>query len=259
MKPECFFETRIGDALVVTLPMLSDNYTFIVLQGEKAIVVDPAEPEPVLQFLKSRNLALPVVLNTHHHADHIGGNGGLKSATRCRIMGPKDSRIDTLDFPVRDEEILQLGSLKFRVIVTPGHTRTHVAYYAPGMVFTGDTLFAAGCGRLLEGTAGEMWKSLRRLRDLPDNTLVFCGHEYTVENLRFAQQIEPDNLLIRARLEEAMRNEAQGRPNVPATIAIEKQTNPFLRADSESMKAVLDMKKARNEDVFAELRRRKDL
>ncbi|MFH0953584.1 MAG: hydroxyacylglutathione hydrolase [Verrucomicrobiota bacterium] len=260
-KPGPCFETKIGDAVVLTLPILGDNYAYVLVSGHHAAAVDPADASRVSAVLAERKLRLSLILNTHHHGDHVAGNADLKAATGCGIGGPADGRIPGLDRPLGGGSIVDVGRVRLWVMATPGHTRSHVAYCDPvyGMVFTGDTLFAGGCGRLLEGTAADLWDSLCRLADLADETMVFCGHNYTVENLRFAAGLEPANNAVRQRLENAERQEAQGLPTVPSTMALEKATNPFLRAARPELAAALGMKGARPVDVFAELRRRKDV
>jgi hydroxyacylglutathione hydrolase len=237
-------------ALSVTiLPAFSDNYMYLLEWGGEAVAVDPAEPGPVLNRLREQGLTLRAILNTHHHQDHVAGNEAVKAATGCRVIGPRDPRIPALDEPVGDGDEVEIGSLCFSVMGTPGHGRCDVSYVLaspprPPILWCGDTLFVGGCGRLFEGTPAAMWDSLQKLAALPEETQVYCGHEYTVDNLAFALSVEPQNEAVRARLEEVKALRGRNEPTVPSTLFLEKQTNLFLRSpDVQS---------------FAELRARKD-
>jgi hydroxyacylglutathione hydrolase len=229
---------------VVPVPQLADNYAYLLVDpaARTAAVVDCAEAPPVLAAIAQRGLRLLAVLSTHHHFDHVGGNLDLRAAfPDVEIYGSADDapRIPGITRRVSDGDTVRLGSLEGRVIFIPAHTSGHVAYYFPAerTVFTGDTLFAGGCGRLFEGDAAQMMASLARLAALPDATRVYCGHEYTEKNLRFAAILEPGNAALRGKLAtvEALRRDA--RPTVPTTIADEKATNPFLRMDSAELAA----------------------
>lgn len=241
------------------LSAVGDNYIYLISDAGCAAVVDPTAAAPPLAKTGELNLALELVLLTHHHFDHTGGSRELKRAG-CTVVGPDDSRISPLDRPVKESDVVSLGDCKLQVISVPGHTSSHVAYYSAehGVIFTGDTLFAAGCGRVFECTAAEMWNSLQRIRALPDETLVYCGHEYTLENLEFAANLEPNNPDVRKRLEEVRKKCRQGLPAVPSTLALEKATNPFLRVDTEAMRKAAGLPRGPAEDVFAEIRLRKD-
>lgn len=235
---------------VELLPALSDNYIYLLREPRTGAtgVVDPAEAQPVLEALARHGRKLDLVLITHHHADHIGGLAELKAATGCRAVGPRADvhRIAGLDELVGEGDRVAFGALTAEVIETPGHTSGHVSYWFPegDALFCGDTLFALGCGRLFEGDAPTMWRSLGKLAALPEATRVYCGHEYTLSNARFALGVDPDHAELRARVAEIEALRAQGRPTIPSTIGLERRTNPFLRAaDAET---------------FAELRRRKD-
>jgi hydroxyacylglutathione hydrolase len=227
-------------------------------------VVDPAEAEPVLAALRERGRPgrLDLVLATHHHGDHVGGNLALKEATGCRIVGPQAEAagIPGLDRGVAEDDEVELGGVRLRVLETPGHTRGHVSYLVreARAVFCADTLFALGCGRLLEGDAPTMWRSLSKLAALPDDTRVYCGHEYTQANARFALSLDPDDAAVKARAAEVDRARAAGRPTVPSTIAEERATNPFLRAGDAAFRARVGLGNATAEQAFGELRRRKD-
>lgn len=250
---------------ILSIPAMTDNYIFLLRDhatGTTA-VVDPSASRPVLDALASRGWRLDHVLVTHHHWDHTGGNIELKEATGCQVVGSiRDAeRIPGIDIAVEDGEHYAIGEARARVLAVPGHTHGHIAYWFPeaAAVFCGDTLFASGCGRICEGTADEMWHSLRRLRDLPEETLVYCGHEYTLCNLQFAVTVDPDNPALRERLAEVEALRRRRRPTVPSSIGVERVANPFLRADTEAMRLALGMpEEAGPVEVFAEIRKRKD-
>jgi hydroxyacylglutathione hydrolase len=246
------------------IPVLSDNYVYLahdVATGMTA-VVDPATHEEVLEALAEKGWTLTHILNTHHHADHTGGNMALKQATGCTIVGPRADRdrIPGIDVEVGDGESYALGESVAKVFDVPGHTRGHIAYWFgdSDALFCGDTMFALGCGRLFEGTPQQMWTSLSKLRALPGSTQVYCAHEYTKSNAAFAITVEPDNgaLVARKSLIDDMR--ARGERTVPSTLAEEIATNPFLRPDSPDLQRTLGMVGAPLVEVFAETRRRKD-
>lgn len=250
---------------VVVKKAFSDNYIY-VWQYERglAAAVDTGDGEAILKVLHRNNLKLTDILITHSHFDHTGGIKALKSATGCRVTGP-DDRIRAFDRVVGDGEIIKVGENNVKVIGTPGHTSTSVCYYVPAdekgeqpIVFTGDTLFVGGCGRIFGGGARTMWKSLKKLAVLPEQTLVYPGHDYTMENYEFALTIEPDNKTVQKRLQEVKMLVKEGKPTVPSSIGDEKQTNIFLRADNPQVKKALKMPNAETYEVFAELRRRKD-
>jgi len=252
---------------VITIPALGDNFIYLYKYSETdAFAVDPAESTGVLKALKDNGLTLSAILITHHHYDHTGGTGELKRRTGCKIIGGDRRRISGIDSVVEDGQILSSGDAKVQVIAAPGHTSTGVCYYLQssshdesGVLWTGDMLFIGGCGRLLECDARTMWASLLKLASLPDDTLVYCGHDYTLENYEFALTIEPYNQAVLQRLEEIRRQQSEGGQTVPSTMLQEKTTNPFLRADTPQMRSALNMPNAPAEDVFAELRRRKDI
>lgn len=231
-------------------PLLSDNYAYLVhdlLSGQTA-AIDPSEAKPILKSLQEKNWQLTHIFSTHHHWDHTGGNLALKQATGCEVVGYTDDaeRIPGITQKVEDGQRFAWGGETVEVLFIPGHTLGHIAYYFPqsGWVFCGDTLFSLGCGRLFEGTAEQMYASLQRLAALPDDTKVYCGHEYTEANGQFAITVEPDNLMLQQRMAEVKRLRAQALPTIPSTIRGEKATNPFLRATSA--------------EVFAEIRKKKD-
>jgi hydroxyacylglutathione hydrolase len=238
--------------------LLSDNYAWILHDGTAAAVVDPGQADPISRFLRRSKLNLSHVLLTHHHADHCGGVDELKRMYNPAVIGPDDSRMPFVDDRVRDEDERSILTERMSVIATPGHTRTHVVFYFPGIraVFTGDTLFSAGCGRLLEGTAADMLQSMIKLAYL--DASIYCGHEYTEENLLFATTMEPDNKDVWQRLSEVSYMQRRGMATVPSTLVVERTINPFLRTGSPGIRKKLGMEKATGIEVFAELRKRKD-
>ncbi|MGR9052029.1 MAG: hydroxyacylglutathione hydrolase [Gammaproteobacteria bacterium] len=250
---------------IVQLPVLSDNYIFLVHEPEsgQTAAVDPAVAQPVLEALENRSWHLDFVFNTHHHGDHVGGNLELKRATGCKVVGAEGDRrrIPGIDIGLSDGDTFGLGNVRFEILETPGHTLGHIVFYAPTerVLFCGDTLFAMGCGRLFEGSADQMWQSLQKLRDLPEPTEIYCAHEYTQANGRFALTVEPENRALRERLDEVARLRADNRSTLPSTVALERATNPFFRPDVETVQAAMNLNGAPTEDVFAEIRRRKDV
>lgn len=223
---------------VEIIPCLADNYAYLLrLPGTaRAVVVDACEAAPVRAALERGGLTLEAILSTHHHSDHVGGNLELLQAyPRARVYGFRtdSARLPGLTETVDDEMEFEAGGIEFRALHLPGHTLGAVAYLTGDSVFTGDTLFVAGCGRLFEGTAGQMYESLNvKLAGLPDATQVYCGHEYTAKNLAFARHMEPGNAAIRAKGERVAALRARGVPTVPSTMGEERATNPFLRLDS---------------------------
>ena len=216
---------------IVPVNAFKDNYVWTLRDRTHAAVVDPGEARPVLDYLAREKLELVAVLATHHHADHVGGIAELLEKFRVPVYGPRNEPIATLSQPVSEGDtvtIPQLG-VSFSVLDIPGHTRAHIAYYGAGALFCGDTLFACGCGRLFEGTAAQMFASLQKLLALPEDTKVYCGHEYTLANIDFAQRVEPGNAALRRREERDRRLRDAGKPTLPSTLGEEKATNPFLR------------------------------
>ncbi|MDE3115219.1 MAG: hydroxyacylglutathione hydrolase [Pseudomonadota bacterium] len=246
------------------VPCLSDNYAYLITDAVQGLcaVVDPSEAGPVRERLRARSAKLTHILNTHHHPDHTGGNLELKEAFGAPVVGPeKDrARIPGLDVGVGEEAPWQFGSKPVAILEIPAHTSGHIAFIfrEDKAAFTGDTLFAMGCGRLFEGTPAMMWAAMQKLMALPDDMRVYCGHEYTLSNARFALTLEPDNAALQARMREVTELRAKGLPTIPTTIGLEKRTNPFMRPDSPELRRTLGMEKANDVDVLAETRRRKD-
>ena len=223
---------------IVRVPVLSDNYVWLVhdaTSGE-TLVIDPAVAEPVLAAAEARGWKITQIWNTHWHPDHVGGNAQIKAATGCIITGPaaEAERISTLDVQVRGGEVVQLGDVRAMVLDVPAHTAGHIAYHfeTEQVAFVGDTLFAMGCGRLFEGTAAQMYNNMRKLEALGDATAIYCAHEYTLSNARFAVTVEPDNVALQQRVSDVVAARERGEATVPTTIAMERATNPFMRASS---------------------------
>lgn len=247
------------------VPALSDNYIWLLQHGSLALVVDPGQAEPVLDVLRAQGLTLQAILLTHHHGDHVGGAQALQQQTGAPVYGPAMETLPVCDHPVDDGDVITLPNLdiSLSVLGIPGHTAGHIGYFshiagfAP-VIFCGDTLFAAGCGRLFEGTAAQMVESLGKLAVLPQDTLVCCGHEYTLSNLRWAMAVDPDNAMLESRLEQAQQARERGQPTLPSTIGLELLTNPFLRTSHEAVSRAASRhagQPLRNDaDVFASLR-----
>jgi hydroxyacylglutathione hydrolase len=245
-------------------PCLKDNYGVLLHDPSTGTTaaIDAPEAAAVEAALGERGWRLTDILVTHHHADHTGGIAELKKKHLCRVIAPRKeaSKIPNIDVTVREGDVVTVGSLVGRVLETPGHTAGHVSYWfkTDKLAFVGDTLFSVGCGRILEGTPDMMWQSLLKIRNLPADTLIFCGHEYTAANVHFALTIEPKNPALRARAEEVVRLSEQKKPTIPTTIQQEKSYNPFLRADLHSVQGAIDMEGSPPAQVFGVIRARKD-
>jgi hydroxyacylglutathione hydrolase len=234
---------------IVPVPVLSDNYVWLVHDPDsgETVAVDPSVADPVLAEAEARGWRITQVWNTHWHPDHTGGNDSIRDATGCTITGPAEAeRVSRMDRIVAGGDRAKIGGIEAELIDIPAHTAGHVAFYlaSEGVAFTGDTLFAMGCGRLFEGNAGQMYGNMKRLAALPPETRVYCGHEYTLANGVFALTVEPDNPALVRRVEEVRAARQRGEVTLPTTIALERATNPFIRASSV--------------EAFAERRRAKD-
>ena len=231
------------------IPILKDNYTYL-LQSPCGVtaILDPGEAAPVINVLEQKNLTLNFILNTHHHWDHTDGNQALKKKYNAQIVAPEKEkhRIQDVDITMKDGDVFELGSEKAQIIETPGHTLGHVCFYFPDStaLFTGDTVFSMSCGRLFEGTPADMFESFQKIMALPDDTLIYCGHEYTKENAAFCLVQDPGNDDLKARIEDVKTLRAQNKPTLPISLGIEKKTNIFMKTESA--------------EEFADFRRKKD-
>lgn len=249
---------------VTALPAFQDNYIWVIHNDHYAIAIDPGDQAPLHAFLQLHRLTLGAILITHHHRDHTGGNAWLRQHYSCPIYGPHNPRIPTITHRIREPETLDFAELglHLRVIDTPGHTLDHISYYGAKHLFCGDTVFGCGCGKLFEGSPAVMAQSLDKILALPDDTQIYCAHEYTLDNIAFARSIDAHNLALIAR-ETADRNTRKRRqPTLPSTLALEKATNPFLRFHDLDMIAVAESyrgaKLSNPADVFGAIRAAKD-
>jgi hydroxyacylglutathione hydrolase len=245
-------------------PCLQDNYGVLLHDPDTGATaaIDAPESGAVEAALKTTGWKLTDILVTHHHNDHTAGIPDLKQRHGCRVVAPKkeSARVPQFDAVVGEGDTVKVGNATARVIDTPGHTAGHISYWfdADKIVFAADTLFSIGCGRILEGNAAMMWESLLKLRNLPDDTQVYCGHEYTAANIAFALTVDPDNKALRARADEAAALRKAGKPTIPVTIGAEKAANPFLRADDPALAESLGMKGRPAAEVFGKIRGAKD-
>lgn len=250
---------------VELISAFQDNYIYLLREPNSDVVgiVDAGDAVPAIAELERQGLTLTHIFNTHHHPDHVGGNDALKARfPQAVLVGPKSetARIPGMDVTVADGDKVDFGTLSFKVIEVPGHTTGHIAFWTERgeAVFSGDTLFAMGCGRMFEGNAAQMWNSLSKLKWLPSVTRVYCGHEYTMTNARFALTVDPDNETLAKRAAEVESLRAGGKPTIPSTIGLENETNPFFRADEPAIAEAVGMQGADPVAVFAEIRLRKD-
>ena len=249
---------------ISAVPAFKDNYIWILESGGRAAAVDPGDAAPVEEFLSRRGLTLTAVLATHHHADHVGGLPALAARWKCPTFGPAREVAAKLDTRLREGDRFEVPGIgiSLETLDIPGHTAGHIALHGEGMVFSGDTLFACGCGRLFEGTAQQMVESLGKLARLPGGTRIYCGHEYTVANIRFAQAVEPGNRALAERKERDTAKQLRGEPTLPSTIAEELATNPFMRCGEPPVIAAAEKRAGRRlsvpVEVFAEIRQWKN-
>ena len=245
-------------------PCLSDNYGVLIHDAGAGLTaaIDAPEAAAVKAALKEKGWKLTHILTTHHHADHTAGNAELKAETKCTIIGPRNeaAKVPGIDTQVGQGDTFTFGGFKVQVLDTPGHTAGHITYVIPAakVAFAGDTLFAIGCGRVIEGNARMMWESLRKLMALPKETTVYCGHEYTQANAKFALTIEPENAALQARAKEVDALRAAGKPTLPTTIGVELETNPFLRPHVAAIQKRLGMEGKPEWEIFGEIRERKN-
>ncbi len=250
---------------IVPIRAFSDNYIWLLQSGTRAAVVDPGDERPVIDHLERHGLGLCAVLLTHHHADHVGGVKGLLQHHHVPVYGPANERIASVSVPLHGGDRVSLEPIgaAFQVLDVPGHTRGHIAYYGANILFCGDTLFACGCGRLFEGTAAQMLQSLGVLAALPPDTRVFCAHEYTQANIRFALAVEPDNADLQARARQTAELRVRDLPTLPSTIAAELATNPFFRTTKPAVRAAAERFRGATIDddlgVFAAIREWKNV
>jgi len=247
---------------IVTVPCLSDNYAYLVHGPDGTALVDAPEAGPIIAALDARGWSLDTIMITHHHHDHVGGVAELRDKYGCAVIGPaaEEDKLPKLSRSLTPGETGGTGEERFEVIAVPGHTLGHIAYHFPDAqaVFTADSLMALGCGRIFEGTPEMMWESLSRIMALPPETVVYSGHEYTKANAAFATTIEPENQALMLRIEEIEAARAKGRSTAQVPLSVELETNPFLRAGTESVKQAVGMAEKSDPEVFAEVRARKD-
>ena len=249
---------------VLPIRAFEDNYIWLLHDSQHAVVVDPGEASPVLTALVHHGLQLNAILVTHRHGDHVEGIAELLERFPVPVFGPAHEPIPGLTHPVGEGDLIELPDLAvtFKVLDVPGHTAGHVAYYGGNSLFCGDTLFACGCGRIFEGTPPQMYASLQKLARLPENTAVYCAHEYTLSSIRFAKTVEPDNQALLEREKRDKASVAAGRPTLPSTIALEKLTNPFLRCEEPKVMQSVSRYSGKAlltpVEVFAALRQWKD-
>lgn len=246
------------------VPCLSDNFGYLVHDPATGATasIDAPEAAPLIAALEKEGWKLTDILVTHHHADHVGGIAELKQKYQCRVVAPHDAnaKIADVDLRVEEGDVVKVGGLSARVFETPGHTLDHISYVFDDdrVLFAADTLFSIGCGRVFEGTYPMMWQSLKKLRTLPDDYRVYCGHEYTASNMKFCLGIDPTNEALKKRADEVTQLRAVGKPTIPVLLGLEKKTNVFLRADDPAIASAVRLKGFSEDDVFGELRERKN-
>jgi len=246
MKDYTIHTHFLVDQKVLIIPQNSDNYSYLLIDAGNGILIDPSE-EKILDILQNQKINLTHILSTHHHQDHVAANLYLKKKTGCKILGPNDSRIPGLSTPLKDEEVFTIENLTFRAIHTPSHTKSHMVYYLENQkaLFSGDTLFVCGCGRLFEGSAQDMESSLEKIKKLPKETQIFCGHEYTIKNLKFAISLDNDNSKLKEELTKAEMKISKNIPTVPSTLEFELKFNPFMKG--QTIEEFSEIREKRNE------------
>ena len=250
---------------VKIIPILSDNYSYLIIDKENKFcsAVDPASPEEIIPFLEKEKIDLKNILNTHYHSDHTAGNLELKNKFKCKIYGPdkEKDQIPGIDVALKENDTLKINDYSVKIFETPGHTAGHIIYWfeKEKVVFTGDTLFVLGCGKLFEGTPEIMWDSLLKIRNLPKKTQIYCGHEYSKNNADFALSVEKNNNKLIKRSDEINKLINENSFTVPTTLEKEIECNPFLRADVDNIKKNLEMENASPVEVFGEIRTKKDI
>ena len=249
---------------VEIVPCLKDNYSYVIIDPKtnKTCVVDPGESTPIIKFLEKKKLKLDYILNTHHHYDHIGGNEELKKKYNALVVGYKGdkNRIPSIDIEVEDQQTWSSGNFNTKIIFIPGHTIGHICFHFFGekILFTGDTLFSLGCGRLFEGTYEQMWTSLEKIKALPRETKIYCGHEYTKKNSEFCIAYDPDNNDLKKKINEINEKSLNNLPTIPTTLGDEITTNIFLRSNNDDIKRSLNLVGSNSLEVFSKLRDLKD-
>jgi len=254
---------------IESLPVFSDNYIWLLVNDENknVVAVDPGDAKTLANFLIKQNFKLTDILITHHHADHIGGVLDLRKHNSLNVYGPIDETIPGVTHPLQDNQEVHLKSIDiiFKILLIPGHTRGHIAYYNSQhkILFCGDTLFSAGCGRIFEGTPQQMYESLQKINSLPDDTLIYCTHEYTLSNLKFALSVEPDNIHIKNKIDVVKDKLAKNLPSLPSKLSDERKFNPFLRCDEliirKSLENIFNEQLNDNLQTFTYLRKLKDV
>jgi hydroxyacylglutathione hydrolase len=246
------------------IPCLQDNYSYIIRDSKAGIVgvIDPSEFQPIDSFIKEKFNKIDFILNTHHHFDHTGGNLELKKKYDCKIIGSlkDEKKIPGIDIKLQNNDIFKFGNIEFKILLVPGHTSGHICFYSDKekIIFTGDTLFSLGCGRIFEGTYSQMLGSLNKIKNLPKQTSVYCGHEYTKKNLDFCSKIEFNNHFLEEKKNWVNSKLSKKEPTLPVTIEEELNTNIFLRCDVPSVKKILGMENSSEEEIFKKLRDLKD-
>ena len=246
------------------IPCLKDNYSYVIIDenNKKTCVVDPSESEPIINFLEMNNLRLNYILNTHHHYDHIGGNSELKKKYKAKVVGFKEDykRIPEIDIKLKDGEIWQEDNFEAKIMHIPGHTLGHICFYfyKDNNLFTGDTLFSLGCGRIFEGTYQQMFSSLEKIKKLPPKTKIYCGHEYTLQNSKFCIQYDKENQSLIEKIKDINEKLKNNKPTIPSTLEDELKNNIFLRSDKKNIKTNLNIDSSSSLVTFSKLRDLKD-